>query len=396
MPKITLKTSPIWRYVLLALVISLGFALVLMLVPINTAVWWGRTVQVGLYIGLGLTLISIPLNLLGRRQFDPVGSDTFRFDSSNLRPGKNKVEYISDGSKIVADLYMPDDFVAGEKRPVVVITPPNSGVKEQTAGLYAQKLSQKGFITVAFDPRGFGESGGHSLYLDISRQVDDVKSSIDFVSNLEQVDTNNIFNMGICVGTGISAYETAYDSRIKAEAMVSPTFLSEDESVLPIPLDLVYMIGGAAKLWYLATGRDIKFGPMVPEVAIEDADEDKIKVGMGAFYYLPGMPGDVPNWQNRVSILSLIPIIEWLNFFGLTKRFRSTPVFMAYGSNAFSKGSAIKFYDQLDGPKDRLVLDGAGHFDMYWKPEYVDPVVESISKFFNRQVELELGENNAK
>jgi fermentation-respiration switch protein FrsA (DUF1100 family) len=330
---------------------------------------------------VGFAVILVPLNLIGRQPFDPVGSETVNFNPENLKPGRNTVEYLSNGSKISALLFIPEDYVEGEQRPVIVITPPNSGVKEQTAGLYAEKLSKKGFITLAFDPRGFGESGGHPLLLDLERQIEDARSSIDFVSTLDMVDTNNIFNMGICVGTGISAYETAFDSRVKAEAMVSPVFLSEDESVLPLPLDLVYVIGGVARANYAITGNDIEFGPMVPEVSEEEADEAVIGVGMGAFYYLPGMPGDVPNWKNAVSMLSLVPIVEWINFYELTDRFEPTPVFMAYGSEAYSKDSAIKFYNQLNGPKDKVVLEGAGHFDMYWMPEYVDPAVEGISEF---------------
>ena len=60
-----------------------------------------------------------------------------------------------------------------------------------------QKLSKEGFITLVFDPRGFGDSGGHPLLLDSLRQVDDAKNSIDFISTLEQVDKNNVFNMGM-------------------------------------------------------------------------------------------------------------------------------------------------------------------------------------------------------
>ena len=156
-----------------------------------------RILRLGLFIFLGLIIILIPLNLIGRQPFDPVGSDTVNFTSEDLKPGKNTVEYLSNGSKITAHLFIPEDYVEGEKRPVIVITPPNSGVKEQTAGLYAEKLSEKGFITLAFDPRGFGESGGHPLLLDLERQIEDARSSIDFVSTLDMVDTNNIFNMGI-------------------------------------------------------------------------------------------------------------------------------------------------------------------------------------------------------
>jgi hypothetical protein len=87
---------------------------------------------------LGLAIILIPLDLYGRQPFDPVGSDTVSFNPEDLKPGRNTVEYLSNGSKISAHLYIPEDYVEGEKRAVIVITPPNTGVKEQTAGLYAE------------------------------------------------------------------------------------------------------------------------------------------------------------------------------------------------------------------------------------------------------------------
>jgi alpha/beta superfamily hydrolase len=223
-------------------------------------------ISVLLVIG-AIVLLLVGLNIYGRQPFDPSGYDTVDFNPEDLKPGKNTVEYLSNGSRISAFLFIPEDYVEGEKRPAIVITPPNSGVKEQTAGIYAEELSKKGFVTLAFDPRGFGDSGGHPLLVDPLRQVVDARNSIDFISSLEQVDADNIFNMGLCVGSGISAYETSTDSRIKAQAMVSPLLGFGDMEVeLPIPADLIYIISGLAKVQYAITGNDIEFGPMCPGV----------------------------------------------------------------------------------------------------------------------------------
>jgi fermentation-respiration switch protein FrsA (DUF1100 family) len=345
-----------------------------------------RIIRYGLYVCLGLVLILIPLNVYGRQPFDPAGSDSVSFNPEDLKPGKNTVEYLSNGSRISAHLFIPEDYVEGEKRPAIVITPPNTGVKEQTAGIYAEELSKQGFFALAFDPRGFGDSGGHPLFLDPLRQVEDAKSSIDFISTLEQVDENNIFNMGLCVGSGISAHETAYDSRIKAQAMVSPFLAAGDEVALPIPGNLVYIIAGLAKAQYAITGNDIEFGPICPETEEAQQNADPFIVEMGE-YYLPGMPGGVPNWKNRTSMISLTSMVELVDYFAFTDRFDSIPVYVVYGTEALSKDGAITVYDQLNGPKERLVLEGAGHFDIYWMPEYVGPAVEGISAFFGEYVE---------
>jgi fermentation-respiration switch protein FrsA (DUF1100 family) len=340
-----------------------------------------------------LAVIAVGFDIYGRQPYDPLGSDTVSFSSEDLKSGKNTVEYLSNGSKISANLFIPEDYVEGEKRPTVVITPQGTGVKEQTAGLYAEKLSQKGFITLAFDPRGFGESGGHPLLVDLSRQIEDVRSSIDFISTLEQVDQNNIFNLGICAGSGISAYETAFDPRIKGQVMVSPAIRSDEESVIPLPMDVAYIISGFAKAYYAITGSDLAISPVVQELAEEEAEEATVGTGMGAFYYLPGMPGDVPNWRNSLSMISIVSAVEWMDFFEPANHFDSTPLFMVYGAKAYSKDSAVKFYDMTKGLKDRLILEGAGHFDIYWMPEYVEPAVEGITNFINENLESNTNEN---
>jgi fermentation-respiration switch protein FrsA (DUF1100 family) len=162
--------------------------------------------------------------------------------------------------------------------------------------------------------------------------------------------------------------------------MVSPLLPTPDGGVVQIPADVVYILSGVAKLQYAITGNDMEFGPIVPETEEALSNADPVTAGM-AEYYLPDMPGDVPNWKNSVSLLSLVPTLEWPERFDIADRFDATPVYVVYGAEATTKDGAIHFYDQLNGPKERLVLEGAGHFDIYWMPEYVDPAVDGISEF---------------
>jgi len=175
-----------------------------------------------------------------------------------LKPGKNQVGYLSNGSKIAALLYLPDSMQAGQKYPAVVLTPPNTGVKEQTASLYAE-----GFITMAFDPRGFGESGSHPVLFDLGRQIEDVSSSID-------------------------SYETADDPRIKAQAMVSPVYLSEEDNILPVPMDVAYAVSGFSKLLYNISGTDIELGPLVVDTPNSE-NEPETNLGAGRYAGIYGI-----------------------------------------------------------------------------------------------------------
>lgn len=346
-----------------------------------------KIIRVSLIIVSVLVVILGALDIYGRQPYNPVGNDIVSFDQSTLAPGLNKVEYLSNGSKISANLFVPHDYVDGEERPIVIITPPNTGVKEQTASLYAEKLAEKGFITLAFDPRGFGESGGHHVLFDLERQIEDARSSVDFATTLEMVDQDNIFNMGICVGSAISTYETAFDSRIKAQAMISPVFLTPEENIMPIPMDIGYMMSGAAKLWYNITGNDMPLGPLVVDNPDND-NEPETNLGSGMDdYYLVGKPGFAPTWENHFSMISMKSVMEWFEFFDAATEFDDIPVYMVYGTEAFSRQGATKFYDMVNGDKDRLILEGAGHFDIYWMPEYVEPAVEAVTEFLKVQVE---------
>lgn len=333
-----------------------------------------------------LAVLFVGLDIYGRQGYDPVGEDTVSFDQNKLTPGVNDVEYLSNGSRISADIYIPTDFVVGEQRPIVIITPPNTGVKEQTAGLYASRLVEEGYITLAFDPRGFGESGGHHVLFDLERQIEDVRSTVDFVTTLDMVDQDNIFNMGICVGSAISTYETAYDERIKAQIMVSPVFLTPEENIMPLPMDVGYAMAGAGKLFYYITGNDMELGPLVVDNPDND-NEPETNLGSGMDdYYLEGKPGYAPTWENHFSMISMKPVMEWYDFFVAAEEYKDIPVYMVYGTEAFSRHGASKFFDMVEGDKERLILEGAGHFDIYWMPEYVDPAVEGVTAFIEDQV----------
>ena len=306
----------------------------------------------------------------------------------DLKPGKNAVSYNSDGARIAAHLYLPEDYVEGEKRPTIVINPPATGVKEQTIGLYAEKLSQQGFITLAFDPRGFGESEGHPLLLDPYRITEDIYNSISFLRTLKEVDMDSVFSLGLCAGAGYTSHAAAFDSRIKAVALVSPYLTSASDylQLMGNPTNLrtnLMSQGAAARQKYYTTGEDTMI-KMVPETAEEAKTARPIGVGMME-YYLPGKPGDVPTWQNALSLMSMNSVLSFsaCNF---THLLEAVPVYMVHGDQAITADGAIKFYDAINGPKEKLVAKGAGHFDLYWQPEYVDSAVEGISNFLKSHI----------
>ncbi|MBQ3468189.1 alpha/beta hydrolase, partial [Candidatus Saccharibacteria bacterium] len=111
------------------------------------------------------------------------------------------------GIELAADLYEPKD--ASGKLPAIAVSGPYGAVKEQSSGLYAQEMAERGFVTIAFDPSFTGESGGEPRYVtswDIN--VEDYQAAVDFLSNQENVDPEKISIIGICGWAGV-ALETA-------------------------------------------------------------------------------------------------------------------------------------------------------------------------------------------
>lgn len=119
------------------------------------------------------------------------------------------------GITLVGDLYLPKD-VQG-KMPAIAVSGPFGAVKEQSSGLYAQTMAERGFITLAFDPSFTGESGGNVRDVaspDIN--TEDFSAAVDYLTTLDNVDENKIGIIGICGWGGFALNAAAMDTRIKA------------------------------------------------------------------------------------------------------------------------------------------------------------------------------------
>lgn len=119
------------------------------------------------------------------------------------------------GITLAADMYVPKK--AQGKLPAIAVSGPFGAVKEQSSGLYAQEMAERGFLTIAFDPSFTGESGGQPRFVaspDIN--TEDFSAAVDFLSVQDNVDSNRIGIIGICGWGGMALNAAASDTRIKA------------------------------------------------------------------------------------------------------------------------------------------------------------------------------------
>ena len=119
------------------------------------------------------------------------------------------------GITLVADMYEPINY--NGKLPALAVCGPYGAVKEQSSGLYAQEMAERGFLTIAFDPSFTGESGGNPRYMtSFDINVEDFQSAVDYLISLDNVDSEKIGIIGICGWGGIALQTACIDTRIKA------------------------------------------------------------------------------------------------------------------------------------------------------------------------------------
>lgn len=119
------------------------------------------------------------------------------------------------GITLVADLYKPKNTEG--KLAAIAVSGPYGAVKEQVSGRYAQILAERGFLTIAFDPSSYGESGGEPRYLTSPEiSTEDFSAAVDYLTTREDVDTDRIGILGVCGWGGFALNAAAVDTRIKA------------------------------------------------------------------------------------------------------------------------------------------------------------------------------------
>ena len=149
----------------------------------------------------------------------------------------SKVTFVNHfGITLAADMYVPKN--AAGKLPAIAVSGPFGACKEQSSGLYAQEMAERGFLTLAFDPSFTGESGGFPRAMhapDIN--VEDFQAAVDFLSCSELADPERIGIIGICGWGGMALQTACVDTRIKATVTppctICPAWPGTDTSTLP-------------------------------------------------------------------------------------------------------------------------------------------------------------------
>ncbi len=309
-------------------------------------------------------------------------------DQALAKGGTMKNTTFKNGSlKMAANLYFPEGFEAGKKYAAIVVVHPGGGVKEQTAGLYAKKLAEQGFVALAFDASHQGASEGTPRFLDDPmKRVGDIYSAVDYLTTLGYVDAGRVGALGICAGSGHTIKATTTDRRIKAVATVSAVDVGaasrkgwDGKASEASPLATLEAV--AKERTAEAAGAAPVYVPYVPEVGDKTAPLD---LQEAADYYLTPR-GQHPNAPNKMLMTSASYMISYTGF-DRVDTLLTQPVLIIAGSKAGSLWHSEELHAKAaSGSKELFLIDGATHMDLY-DGKGVDLAMNKLSPFYQKNL----------
>lgn len=308
------------------------------------------------------------------------------------------VTFKNRSNAIAGTIHVPDDFSEETSYPALVIVTPGSSVKEQIGATYGEKMAGKGYVALAFDPSHQGESEGEPRDLeDPATRVEDVRCAVDFLVTRSYVDTDRIGVLGICAGGGYAVNAALTEHRFKAVGTVVPVNIGRAFRQFGSAPDAVRSILEAVgkQRTEEVRGGEYRRDPWIP-----GSPEEAQKMGvtdrdmLDAIDYYRTPRGYSENSTNRLLFRSMGSLLGF-DAFHLVSELLAQPLQVIVGGRlgtTFSFEDGKTLFERAPNRKDFFVVDGAGHYDLYDKAEYVDPAVDRLSRFFGTYLREDAGE----
>lgn len=307
------------------------------------------------------------------------------FGTKSIAQTVEKVTFNNNNLKMAGNLYLPKDYNEKKKYPVIITVHPGGGVKEQTSGLYAQKLAERGYVALAFDASHQGESEGLPRFLeDPIQRVEDIRSAVDYVSTLKFVDAEKIGLIGICAGGGYSISAAQTEHRIKTIAVASPVSTGNKkgwDGKTPISESITTLEAVAKQRTAEANGAKPIYINYVPEKPDGNTPNDLVE----AYDYYRTPRAQHPNSTNLFLFTSLDKMMAF-DAYANIETLLTQPILIIVGSNAGSRWQGEEVYKRVTSSKELKIIQDATHMDLYDIPKYVNQVSDNMTSFFGKNL----------
>jgi fermentation-respiration switch protein FrsA (DUF1100 family) len=299
----------------------------------------------------------------------------------NIHP----VKYKLNGIEIAANVYTPANYDGSKKYPAIAVAHPNGGIKEQTAGLYAQRLAEAGYITIAADAAYQGASGGEPRHTDNPNfRTEDIHGMADYITQYAGVDASRLGVLGICGGGGYTLKAAQSDKRFKAVATLSMFNSGEvrrngfQNSQLNTVQERLKQASDA-RAQQASGGKIIYAGvASITDEEIAKTSTDLYREGYKYYYRTHAHP----NSTFLYTMSSLQDLMTWDAAANMD--LIDQPLLMMAGSKADTKYMTDAAFSKATNAKNKelFLIDGATHIQTYWKPEYVTQAENKLLGFY--------------
>lgn len=292
------------------------------------------------------------------------------------------------GITLTGDLYIPKNH-SNEPLPALAICGAFGAVKEQSSGLYANQMAERGFVVLAFDPSYTGESGGEPRNVaspDIN--TEDFSAAIDFLGIQKIVDRNKIGIIGICGWAGFALNATAIDKRVKAVATTSMYDMTRvmskgynDVVTLEERTKTLEQLG--EQRWKDAEAGTFHAGAILNAEKLK-GDEPQFVKEYHDYYRTPR--GFHERSVNSTGAWTATNALSFMNMPILTyiKEISPRPILMIAGENAHSRYFSEDAYQAAAEPKELIIISNAVHVDLYDKIDIIP--FDKLETFFKEHL----------
>ncbi|GAB2557598.1 alpha/beta hydrolase [Spirosoma aerophilum] len=299
-----------------------------------------------------------------------------------------RVSFKNKAIDLAGEIRLPDDFDQNKQYAALVIVTPGSNVKEQIGKFYGERMAAKGFITLAFDPSYQGQSGGEPRDLeDPAARVEDIRCAVDFLTTLPYVGQDRIGILGVCAGGGYAVNAALTEHRIRAVGTVVPVNIGRAfRQAVRSAGGVVKAIEEVGKQRTLETNggelRREKWIPDSPEEAKAWGITDPDTLEAVDYYRTPRSYS--PYSTNR-RLSRSDALLMGFDAFHLVGELLTQPLQVIVGGrlgNTFSFSDGQQLWEQAPNKKDFMVIEGAGHYELYDVAQYVDQAIDKLDGFY--------------